>query len=366
VKAVILVGGEGTRLRPLTLDTPKPLMPVGNRPFLAHVLAHLSRHGITEAILTTGYLASRFQDLRPEDTFGVRLTVVAEDGPLDTAGAVKNVERLLEDTFLVLNGDILTDLDLTALVAYHRERGSLGTIALTAVEDPQAYGLVLTGPEGRIERFLEKPRADEVVTNLVNAGTYVLEPDLLKRIPAGPYSFERELFPDLLADMTPMYAFRSPAYWLDLGTPATYLRANGDVVERLVGEEPPGRRTPSGAWVGEGTRVDPSVRVRGAAIGPGCRIELGAAVHPRTCLGAACTLGEGAVVERSVLHDEVVVGAGAVVRDAVLGRGARVGEGARVVDAVVGPGVRVGADNELRGGIRVWPGVEIPDGAIRF
>jgi mannose-1-phosphate guanylyltransferase len=368
MKAIILVGGEGTRLRPLTLDTPKPLMPVANRPFLSHVLANLARHGVQEAILTTGYRAEAFDAFPLEERHDVKLTVVQEASPLDTAGAVKNVESLIDSTFVVLNGDILTDLDLSALVAFHREHRAAGTLTLTPVQDPSAYGLVPLQPDGRIERFVEKPRADEIVTNLVNAGTYVLEADLLKRIPAGqPYSFERELFPDLLSDLAPMYGYRSNAYWLDLGTPPKYLHANMDVLEGKAGERPPGRTTPSGAWVGEGSRIDPSVRVRGpVAMGESCRVDLAAVIYPRTCLGARCHIGEAATIEGSVLHDDVEIEPGATVEGSILGRGVKVGSRTRIVDAVVGAGVDVGADNELRAGVRIWPGIEIPDHTITF
>lgn len=368
MKAVILVGGEGTRLRPLTLRTPKPLMPVANRPFLSHVLANLGRHGVDEAILTTGYLAEAFDDYPDAERYGVKLTVVKERTPLGTAGAVKNVESLVDDVFFVLNGDILTDLDLSALLAFHRQRSAVGTLTLTPVEDPTAYGLVPVDPDGRIQRFVEKPRADEIVTDLINAGTYVLEPDVLKRIPAGvPYSFERDLFPDLLSDLAPMYGFTSHDYWLDLGTPEKYLRANHDVLEGKVGERPPGRQTPSGAWVDEGARVDPAVRMRGpVAVGAGARIELGAVVYPRTTLGPGCHVGEGCVVEDSVFHPDVILEPGVVVQRSVVGAGVTVGTRTRIVDAVLGPDVQVGADNELRGGIRIWPGLNVPDATIRF
>lgn len=365
---MILVGGEGTRLRPLTLDTPKPLMPVANRPFLGHVLAHLAEHRVDEAILTTGYRAEAFDGFPDAETYGVKLTVVREDQPLGTAGAVKHVEDMIDSTFFVLNGDILTDLDLGALLAHHREKEAVGTLALTPVDDPTAYGLVPLDAEGRIERFLEKPRHDEVVTNLVNAGTYVLEPAVLKRIPAGEnQSFERDLFPELLYDMAPMFGYRSSAYWLDLGTPPKYLRANQDVLSGKVGVAPPGRQTPAGAWVDEGTRIDPSVRVRGpAAVGANCRIDLGAAIYPSSCFGAGCHLAEGVVVESSVVHDDVEIAEGAHVEGSIVGRGVTIGARTRLSDAVVGPGVRIGADNELRAGMRVFPGLDIPDGTVRF
>jgi mannose-1-phosphate guanylyltransferase len=368
MKAVMLVGGEGTRLRPLTLDTPKPLMPLGNRPFLSHVTAHLARHGIDEAILTVGYLAEAFEGFPAEHTHGVKVTVVREDVLLDTGGAVKNVEHLLDDTFLVLNGDDLTDLDLTAMIAFHREKSSVATLFVAQVEDPTPYGLVPLSADGRIEQFIEKPRHDEIVTNLVNAGTYVLEPEALYDVPPSErVSIERVVFPGLLAKHAPMYGFQSNAYWTTIGTPAQYLRANRDVLEGKIGEPPPGRPTPSGAWVGEGARIDPSVRTRGpAAIGSRCRVDLGATIYPQTCLGSDCRIGERAVLEECVLHDEVTIGPGATVERSIIGRGVDVGARSRVVDAVIGRDAKIGADNELRAGIRIWPGLDIPDGSIRF
>ncbi len=368
MKAVILVGGEGTRLRPLTLDTPKPLVPVGNRPFLEHVLASLSRHGVQEAILTTGYRAEAFDTYPPERTYGVQLTVVREEDPLGTAGAVKNIEHMLTSTFLVLNGDILTNLDLTALVNHHRRKESVATLTLTSVRDPSAYGLVPIDDDGKIQRFIEKPRADEVVTDLINAGTYVLEPEVLQRVPAGEnHSVERGLFPRLLAEGAPLYGFQAPAYWLDLGTPEKYLRANRDVLEGRVGEEPPGTRASSGAWVAKTCEVDPWVQIRGpVAIAGGTTIAEGAVIHPLTCIGRDCRIAGGAVIEESVIQEGVEVERGAVIERSIVCTGAKVGAGCRIEDAVVGAGVRLGADNELRAGIRLWPNLEIPPGKVRF
>ncbi len=258
----MLVGGFGTRLRPLTLHVRKELMPVANRPFLEHVLAHLAKHGVEEAILTTGYMAEAYEAFPRELTHGVRLTVVKEEQPLDTCGAVKNVEHMLDGTFFVLNGDIFTDLDISSLITYHRERETLGTLTLTPVDDPSAYGLVPIDDDGRIERFIEKPQPSEIVTNLINAGTYVLEPEILNYVPTGqPFSFERTkeggLFPLLLAEGEALYGFVSEDYWLDIGTPQKYLQANRDALGRLVGMEPPGVQSGDNIWVGRGVTIDP-------------------------------------------------------------------------------------------------------------
>ena len=372
MKAVMLVGGLGTRLRPLTQHVKKELMPVANRPFLEHVLAHLARHGVEEAILTTGYLAEAFEDFPSESTHGVRLVIVRETEPLDTCGAVKNVEEHLDGTFLVCNGDILTGLDISALVAFHRERETLGTLTLTRVDDPSAYGLVPIDEDGRIERFIEKPKPDEIVTDLINAGTYVLEPEILAYVPAGvPYSFERVreggLFPLLLAEGEALYGFVSDAYWLDIGTPEKYLKANRDVLDGFVGLEAPGTPRGDRIWVGRGSEIHASATLSApCAIGEGSTVGRGAAIGPHACLGPACRIDEGAVVSGSVLHDGVIVGAEASVNGSVLGPGASIGPGCVVSDAIVGAHVRLGAANELRAGIRVWSGVDVPDRGITF
>jgi mannose-1-phosphate guanylyltransferase len=372
MKAVMLVGGLGTRLRPLTLHTKKELMPVANRPFLEHVLANLAKHGVDEVILTTGYLSEAFEDFPAERTHGVKLTIVRETTPLDTCGAIKNVEPMLDGTFLVCNGDILTDLDITALVKFHRDRDTLGTLTLTPVDDPSAYGLVPIDSDGRIERFIEKPQPDEIVTNLINAGTYVLEPQILNYVPAGvPFSFERVLegglFPLLLAEGEALYGFVSNAYWLDIGTPEKYLRANSDTVAGMVGIEPPGVRQEGRVWVARGSEVDATARVSGpACIGEDCRVEARAVIGSRACIGDGCVIAADASIDESVLHPGVRIESGAFVARSIIGTDAVIGAGSRVADAVVGSGVKVGQENELGGGIRLWPGIEVPDKGITF
>lgn len=368
MKAVMLVGGLGTRLRPLTLETKKELMPVANRPFLEHVLANLARAGVDEVILTTGYLAEAFESFPAERTHGVKLTISRETEPLDTCGAVKNVEHMLDGTFLVLNGDIFTDLDISALVGYHYERETLCTITLTPVDDPSAYGLVPIDDDGRIVRFIEKPKSDEVVTDLINAGTYVLEPQALNYAPAGkPHSFERGLFPLLLAEGEALYGYVGGEYWLDIGTPPKYLRANKDALERRVGLEPPGVLRDSGAWFGRGDQLEGGARlITPAVLGDGCTVGQHATIGPLSCVGDGCRIGAGAVVEGSVLHERVSVGDGARIVGSIVAADASIGAGTIVTDAVVGPGVIVGAGNELSGGIRLWPGLTVPDEGITF
>lgn len=321
----MLVGGEGRRLRPLTDTRPKPMMQLVDRPFVAHQIDLLRRHGIDDVIFSCGYrpdaLRAHFGD---GSATGVRLRYVVDPEPLGTAGAVKNAEALLDgEPFLVLNGDILTDLDLGALAARHRETGAAGTIALTPVEDPSAFGLVRLFDDGRVEAFVEKPRADELRPGepyRINAGTYLLAPEVLDRVPAGrACSIEREVFPLLAADGV-LHGFPSDAYWRDIGTHASYLAANHDVLTGALRTESPA----GGAYAGPGAAIDP-----------------GAEVDGRSCVGA------GAEVE-----------AGAVLRGAVVGAGSWIGPDAVLDGAIVGESVRVGR------GARLGPGVVVGDGAV--
>lgn len=311
MKAVVLVGGEGTRLRPLTLTTPKQMLPVGGRPMIERVLEWLSGHGVDEAVLSLGYRPDAFLKAYPDgEACGVRLHYAVEDSPLDTAGAIRFAasEGGVDDTFLVVNGDVLTDLDVTGLVGFHRRRGAEATIALTPVEDPSRFGVVPTADDGRVTAFIEKPPPGEVPTNLINAGTYVLETSVLDRIPSRRrVSIERETFPALVADGR-LYALGSDAAWLDAGTPATYLAANLAYA-------------PMGA---DGEHVTGSV------------------------IADDATIHEGAGVVRSVVMEQVVIGTGAVVSDSIVGPGARIGRGAKVKDlSVIGDGYVVEAGAEL-------------------
>ncbi len=372
MKAVMLVGGFGTRLRPLTLTTKKELMPVANRPFLEHVLANLAKHGVDEVILTTGYLAEAFESFPPEQAHGLKLTIVRETEPLDTCGAVKNCEGHIDGTFLVLNGDIFTNLDITKLLAYHRERETLGTLTLTPVDDPSAYGLVPIDEDGRIQRFIEKPRPDEIVTNLINAGTYVLEPHILDYVPGGePYSFERVreggLFPLLLAEGESLYGYVSNDYWLDIGTPEKYLKANRDALSGLVGIDASGTAGENRVFIGRNADIDPTARIVGpCVVGDEVRVEAGAVVGPLAAVGTGCVIGGSSQIEGSVLHDGVVVGDNAGVYSSIVSTDVRVGAATKMTDVVVGAGVKIGADNELRDRMRLWPGLEVPDRGITY
>jgi mannose-1-phosphate guanylyltransferase len=332
MRAVVLVGGEGTRLRPLTETIPKPLVPLVDRPFLHVVLDHLARHGVHEVILSSPYLEPAFASFLAERHGDPAITWITEATPLGTAGAVANAARHLDDTFLVLNGDILTDLDLTALVAFHRGRGAVGTIALTPVDDARPFGLVATDEDGRVREFREKP--ERRVPGWVNAGTYVLEPSALRRVPAGrSVSIERETFPALIDAGDPLYGFASRDYWIDLGTPEKYLRATFDVLEGRLGEPSP-----------VAPHVDPDARVS-------LRSHLGRWV----VLGPGVEIGDGAVIEDSVVMERAIVGAGATVRDSIVGPGASIGARAVVEGAVLAEGARI-APGSVSRDVRVGAG----------
>ncbi len=328
MRAVVLVGGFGTRLRPLTYTTPKPLLPVGHHAILEHVLANVARGGVTEAVLSLGFLPDGFRAAYPDDTCaGVHLRYAVEDEPLDTAGAIRFAAvtaGYTDETIVALNGDVLTDLDIGALVAFHRDRGAEGTLHLISVQDPSAFGVVPTDGHGRVTAFIEKPPRDEAPTNLINAGTYVLEPSVLARIPSGRrVSIERETFPAMAADGT-LFAYATEDYWLDTGRPDQYLQANLDLLDGARLARP----------------IDPIGR--GAVVDPGAEVQ-------RSVVGAGCRVADGASITASVLLPGVSVAAGAVVIGSIVGRGVVVEAGARLSDVVIGDGERVTAGTVLHG-----------------
>jgi len=351
VKAVVLVGGTGTRLRPLTFTAPKQVLPIVEVPMIERVLASLEAHGIEEAVLSLGYLHGAFEALFPEGRSGnVRLTYAVEPEPLDTAGAVGFAARFagIAERFLVVNGDILTDLDVTAMVTFHERLGAQATISLTKVADPSAFGLVPVDGEGKVMAFVEKPAPGAAGPSLVNAGTYVLEPSVLDHVPEGRrVSIEREVFP-VLANAGALYGFEFADYWTDTGTPLQYLQAQLDLVTgQRPGPPAPGARAGANEiWtLGD---ADFAADAKGpAVIGDGARVAADASVEG-SVIGAGCQVLPGARVIDSVLLPHAVVSKGAMVSRSILGRGARVGDGAEVSGTsvlgdgfVVEPGARL-------------------------
>ncbi len=369
MKAVILVGGQGTRLRPLTCTTPKPMLPLANIPFLEYVISLLKSHGIREIILSTSYLPEVFEKHIALHELGVELTYITEEEPLGTGGAVKNVEHLLDDTFVVFNGDILTNLNITQLIEYHKAKKAKATLTLTSVEDPTAYGLVPLDTRGHVLEFLEKPSWDEVTTDLVNAGTYVLEPDVLKYAPEGEnYSFERGLFPTLLEKGELVFGFPSSAYWLDIGTPQKYLKAHHDILEGKVQLEVDGEEIKPRVWIGKGTEISSKATVFGPTIiGDNCKIHDHATVFGHTTIGNNCEIREGVRLEGCVLYNGCRIDESAVVRNSILGRKLELGKRVHVEEvAVLGDRMVVKDENYFKKGIRIWPETEIEAGRIKF
>jgi mannose-1-phosphate guanylyltransferase len=321
----VLVGGFGTRLRPLTLTTPKQMLPIVDRPMIERVVAALAAHGVTDAILSLGYRPDAFLEAYPDDLCaGVRLHYAVEAEPLDTAGAVRFAadEGGIDSTFVVVNGDVLTDLDLTDLWKTHHDRGGEATIALTPVDDPSRYGVVPIDDRGRVEAFIEKPLPGEAPTNWINAGTYVLEPSVLDRIPAGRRaSIERETFPAMVTDGT-LFALRSDAYWIDAGTPATYLQAQLDLID--------GVRQPVEQAIAADANVDADAEVRHSIVMAGAEIAARARVVDSVVLGGA-RIESGSVVSRSIVGPAAVVGARSTLDElTVVGAGEIVAAGSRL------------------------------------
>ena len=370
MQALILVGGEGTRLRPLTSNVPKPVVPLAGRPFISYMLQWLRGHGVDEAILSLGFLADGVRDVLGDGgDLGVALTYVEEPEPLGTGGALKYAEDLLHDRFLMLNGDVLCDMDLTAQLAQHERTGARATLALIGVADPSAYGLVRRRDDLSVSEFLEKPSADEIDTNLVNAGAYILQRDVLDGMaPAGTrISIERELFPTLVDHG--LYGYEASGYWMDIGTPERYLQATYDILEGEVRTEV-GQQVAQARdgvlWVDGRREHGPTVHAP-AVIGADCAIAADATIAGRTVLGRGVTVGAGAHIDSSVLLDGAQVGAGARISRCIVGPGAAIGDGCRLGEgAMLGQDVRLGADNTLRAGVRIFPGVELPDRAIAF
>jgi mannose-1-phosphate guanylyltransferase len=367
MQALILAGGQGTRLRPLTSTIPKPVVPLAGRPFISYMLEWLRRHGVDDVILSCGHMAEGVRRVLGDGaSLGIRLRYIEEPEPLGTGGALKFAEDLLDERFFMLNGDVLTDIDLTAELAQHEQTGALATLALIPVEDPSAYGLVRRNPDCSVREFVEKPGPEQADTDLINAGAYIIERQLLDAMaPVGTnISIEREVFPTLVG--RGLYGYPADGYWLDIGTPERYLQGTFDILEGNVSTEIGRRLSEAGRALQDGADVQGRV-VAPALVGAGSTVAFGAIVGGRTVLGENVTIGAGAHVESSVLLDGASVGQRSTVRGSIVGTGAQIGDHCHVEDRVVlGEGVKVGSDNVLAAGARIFPGVQLPEGAIKF
>jgi mannose-1-phosphate guanylyltransferase len=354
VKAVILVGGQGTRLRPLTCNTPKSMVPVLNIPFLEHVILNLKAHDVTDIILAQHHLAaSMAQYFGDGARFGVHLTYVMEDTPRGTAGAVKNVECYLDSTFFVLNGDTFHNRDFVKMLAFHRRHKAKATIELTPVEDPSVYGVVETDNRGRVKRFIEKPKREEATTNMINAGTYVLEPEVLQRIPPDiKCSFEREIFPGLIRDGKPVYAYPSHRYWMDTGTPEKYLQLHRD----LLGGKCEGYIFDRDVIKGKHCQIHPTAKLSGGVVlGDNCVVGESAKLTGPLVLGSHCRIGRETVIEDCVLWDNVTVGAHAELRSSVIANDCSIGRTTHLRDTVLGDHIALPAGSTPEPGTRIFP-----------
>ena len=364
-----MAGGEGTRLRPMTANQPKPLLPVVNKPIMEHVLLLLKRHGFTETVVTVQFLASLVRNYFGDgEDVGMSLQYATEEMPLGTAGSVKNAEdELRADPFLVISGDALTDIDLSALVRYHQENSALVTVALTRVPNPLEFGIIIVDEDGRIQRFLEKPTWGQVFSDTVNTGIYVMEPEVLAEVPAGvSVDWSGDVFPQLLKSGAPLYGWIADGYWEDVGSHESYLKAQADVLSGRVEAEIDGFEVSPGVWVSEGAEVDPEALLSGPlCIGDYAKIEAGAQLREFTVVGSNVVVKEGAFLHRAVVHNNVYVGQGTTLRGCVIGKNTDVMGSARIEEgAVVGDECVIEPEAYVSAGVKVYPFKTIEAGAV--
>jgi mannose-1-phosphate guanylyltransferase/phosphomannomutase len=364
-----MAGGEGTRLRPMTANQPKPMLPVVNRPIMEHVLHLLRKHGLTETVVTVQFLASIVRNYFGDgEDFGMSLQYATEETPLGTAGSVMNAQDALRDEpFLVISGDALTDIDLSDLIAFHQDNSALVTVALARVPDPLEFGIVIVDDDGKIQRFLEKPTWGQVFSDTVNTGIYVMEPEVLAEVPAGQVvDWSADIFPKLLENGAPLYGWIADGYWEDVGSHESYLKAQADVLSGRVNVEIDGFEVSPGVWVAEGAEVDPEAVLKGPlCIGDYAKIEAGAQLREFTVVGSNVIVKEGAFLHRAIVHNNVYVGRGAQLRGCVIGKNTDVMSQSRVEEgAVIGDECVIEPDSYVSAGVKVYPFKTIEAGAV--
>jgi mannose-1-phosphate guanylyltransferase len=367
VQALILAGGEGTRLRPLTSTVPKPVVPLVDRPFIAYMIEWLRGHGVDDVILACGFMADGVRSVLGDGSaLGVRLRYIEEPEPLGTGGALKFAEDLLAERFFMLNGDVLSDMDLAAQLRQHERTGARATLALIGVDDPSSYGLVRRADDLSVREFVEKPSPEEGGAHLINAGAYILEREVLDAMAAAgtKISIEREVFPTLVGNG--LYGYEASGYWMDIGTPERYLQATFEILEGEVRTEV-GRAVAEAGGVLRRDENHTGVVHGPALVGEGCALSDSAHIGARTVLGRRVTVGSGAHIDSSVILDGASIGAGTRITGSIVGPEVTIGDHCRVEGRVVlGQGVGVGSGNTLLQGMRIFPGVQLPDGAIAF
>jgi mannose-1-phosphate guanylyltransferase/phosphomannomutase len=368
MKAVVMAGGEGTRLRPLTSNQPKPMVPVVGKPCMEHILELMRDHGMDEVIVTVAFLPQSIRSYFGQgETLGMQIGYSVEESPLGTAGSVRLAGKQLDETFLVISGDALCDVDLSALVAFHKEKGAAVTIGLKSVENPLEFGIVVTDDEGRIERFLEKPSWGQVFSDTINTGIYVVEPEVLKHVPDDrPYDFSKELFPYLLEMGRPLYGYVMDGYWQDIGNLDQFRQANFDALEEKVRLNIPGIRIRGNVWLGEGVEIGELEQIEGPAyIGNYCRISPGATVGSHAVLSNSVTLRERTRVTRSVIDASTHIGRSALIEGAILGRSCDIRAHVRIHEGVaIGDEVTIGAETVVMPGVRIYPYKDVESGSL--
>jgi mannose-1-phosphate guanylyltransferase/phosphomannomutase len=368
MKAVIMAGGEGTRLRPLTSNAPKPLLPLVNRPMMEHIVDLLKRHGIDEIVVTVAFMANAIRDYFGDGSeFGVKMAYATEETPLGTAGSVRNAMEHLTERFVVISGDVLTDIDLGAIIDFHDRKGAMATIGLAHVDNPLEFGIVITHEDGSIERFLEKPTWGQVFSDTINTGIFVLEPEIFDYIEADrPVDFSGEVFPRLLEEGQPLFGAIAEGYWEDVGTLEAYVRAHKDILDAKVEVAIPGFEIRPGVWVGESADIHPEATITGpAVIGDNCRVEPGATIGEYSVLGSNVRVRNDAFLERTVVNDNAYLGDGVRLRGTVVGRSCDLRSGVRTEEGVViGDECFLGDEAQLGPGVKVYPFKTIEAGAV--
>jgi mannose-1-phosphate guanylyltransferase len=354
IQAVILAGGKGTRLRPITSDLPKPLVPIANRPLIVHQLRHLAARGVVDVTLALGYNADRFDFVEEvADELGLNVRIVVEPSPLGTGGALRWCadEGAFDDRPLLwMNGDVVAAPDVEALSSLHRDRGALVTFWLTSARDVSQFGVLEIGSDGFVEHFLEKPAPEETDSHLVNAGILMLDPKVLSRIPPDSFfSFEKSLLPTMVREREPLYGLFDGGYWMDTGRPRLYLAANRHVLENRVDWEPAGTKAGDLYWEGEDVQAEGVSTIQPAALGDRVEIAEGASLFGRTVIGSGSRIASGAQLEGCVLFDDVTIGRDTEVIDSIVCAGATIGDGVVLHRTIVGAGVEIGEGNTLRG-----------------
>ncbi|MBK5092291.1 MAG: mannose-1-phosphate guanyltransferase [Actinobacteria bacterium] len=359
IKAVVMAGGQGTRLRPMTSNQPKPMVQVANKPLMEHIVELLKRHDIEDVVVTLQFLPTLITSYFDDGSgWGVNLNYVTEESPLGTAGSVRNAHSFLDTQFLVVSGDAVTDVDLGAAVQFHRERDAMVTIVLKKVEDPLEFGLVITDKEGKIVKFLEKPGWGEVFSDTINTGIYIIEPEVLNFVPDDqPYDFSRDLFPQLLEDGVPLYGYVADGYWCDVGNIDQYLSVHRDILDGLVDIKVPGHRMENNVWLGDGVGIDDSVQIRGPVlIGNHVKIEPGSNIREYSVIGNNVVIKRENFIHRVVIMDNSYIGPSCHVRGSVVGRNCDIKSGVRIEEgAVLGDDCLVGDNAMINQGVLVFP-----------